>query len=93
MSQDTYSLPVACINCDWQGDITLKKGEEFNILTIKFGSSNNCPHCGCNTLTKRHTPKWDSDKFYMRNLGDDRLLCMVGDDYKNEKQLVGAINE
>lgn len=42
--QKTYTVQYRCTNCDYEGKVTLKFGEEAK------GSI--CPHCGCSTYSK-----------------------------------------
>lgn len=91
MNEVTYILPVACYNCDWSGNLTLEKGVPFeqNIFAPKLDTKNQCPNCGCSTLSKRSIPKWNGDdKYIMRDLGNDRVLCFIGNE--KEKLSVGA---
>jgi hypothetical protein len=41
----TYTVHVACTNCDHWGSIDLPHGEPF-------GSKRTCPRCGCDTLAR-----------------------------------------
>lgn len=42
---DTYTVGVACTNCEYTGPFTLPKG-------VQFGRGHECPGCGCRTLTR-----------------------------------------
>jgi len=40
---ETYSVTVSCSNCGYHGSVTISKG-----TTV---SSENCPNCGCSSIT------------------------------------------
>lgn len=64
--KETYSIVVGCTNCDWEGKLTLPKGQQY--VTAK------CQKCGCMTLVKRSN---SLDKYLLRKIDDDRYLCSV----------------
>lgn len=69
---DTYTIPVACTNCDYSGTLEIQKGVEFTVGKFRLYSHQSCPTCGCNTLIKRSV----SDRNW---LGDDspRFSMMI----------------
>ena len=47
--EGSYSLNCSCTNCDWVGNVTMKKG-------ISLGMGSFCPNCGCSSLRKQTPP-------------------------------------
>jgi hypothetical protein len=47
-----YKLSVNCINCGWNGQVIIRKGD-------KPGLQTECPNCGCTfVLSYGHDPKF-----------------------------------
>jgi hypothetical protein len=70
-----YELPVACMNCDYEGYVKILKGTEFNEPNLfPHKDHRKCPNCNCLTLTKRYiTKRWQDS--IMNKLDDNRYLC------------------
>ena len=45
MGEDKYEINVQCNNCDFKGNIEVKKGTKIE--------DEKCPNCGCQTITKQ----------------------------------------
>lgn len=73
--EDTYSIPVACNNCDYSGTKTLLKGTPFNTFGVTHNSV--CPTCGCNTLTKSASAKLDRPYMVLK---DNMGLCHTSEE-------------
>lgn len=50
-TEETYELPYACINCEWTGTATFRKGDKARDMS--------CPHCGCWNTARRVWPQWE----------------------------------
>jgi len=45
MDDTKYKINACCVNCDFRGDVEIKKGTKIE--------DEKCPNCGCQTITKQ----------------------------------------